>query len=496
MITVRIAQVDYEQLAAHLHRGDDDEHAAFLYAGRMDAPGGGARLLVREVVPVADEHFGPSDRGGYRQVSGAAVARAAMHCEEYGLHLIWAHNHPGATRHVAFSEPDRATHRRAHPGLIELSGGRAVTSLVLGTSAVAGEFWHPDGTISNIRHVDVVGARTERLTAAPRLAGRASARFARQALMFGAAGQQALRETTVAVLGAGGGGSLVVQGVAHLGVGHIIVIDFDVVSVSNLSRIVGASPGDARRGRLKIEVMKRMVAAIDPEIEITAIPGDVFYAADARRIANADFIFGATDSMTARFALNCLSHQFLIPAIQIGAKVVCDPASGDIQLAYAMERTIDFAGGCLECAGAIDPDALHREQLSVEARAAQRYLDDEEPIEDPSVITLNSIAASMALTDFQISQTGLAPVGSRWHHRIHHVIERELRVREPDSRPGCRWCDRHAPNAVLGAGDEIPLPLRPGSPPRPDVRSMRRRTGLRQLLARLGPALRAPTETQ
>ena len=468
--SARISQADYERLHHQLFPGDGDEHAAFLYAGRMDAPGGG-RLLVRDVVPVAQHDFGPSDRGGYRQVAAPAVARAAMHCEQHGLHLMWAHSHPGARDHVAFSEPDLATHRRAHPGLIRLSGGRAVTSLVFGQSAAAGEVWLPGGHVQRLAHLDVVGARHERLTATPRTAGPAAARFARQVQMFGAAGQAALRGSTVAVFGAGGGGSLLIQGLAHLGVGRIIVIDFDIVSLSNLSRIVGATLADVRRRRLKIAVMQRLIASVDSEITVDAIAGDITYTDDARHAAEADFLFGATDTMLARYALNVISHQYLIPAIQVGAKVVSDPETGEVQVAYAMERPIDFSGGCLECAGAIDPQALHAEQLDEDARAAQRYVDEPEvTITDPSVISLNSLASSMALTDFQLSITGLAAAGTRLTHRIHHVLERAVREREVTVRSGCRWCDRAASGSVLASGDAVPLPLRPGSPFRPSTR--------------------------
>jgi hypothetical protein len=164
--SARIAQRDYEQLVAHLHPGDGDEHAAFLYAGEM-ATTADQRLLVRRVVPVDDRDFGPSDRGGYRQVAAHAIARAAIECEAEGLRLIWAHSHPGAVRHVGFSGPDRASHERAHPHMIDMTGGRSVASLVLGTESVAGEVWLPDGTVSTLDHLNVVGARSARLTASP-----------------------------------------------------------------------------------------------------------------------------------------------------------------------------------------------------------------------------------------------------------------------------------------------------------------------------------------
>jgi hypothetical protein len=473
--SARIAQRDYEQLVAHLHPGDGDEHAAFLYAGEM-ATTADQRLLVRRVVPVDDRDFGPSDRGGYRQVAAHAIARAAIECEAEGLRLIWAHSHPGAVRHVGFSGPDRASHERAHPHMIDMTGGRSVASLVLGTESVAGEVWLPDGTVSTLDHLNVVGARSARLTASPVSSADTSARFARQVLMFGADGQARLRSMTVAVVGAGGGGSLLVQSLAHLGVGRIIIIDFDRVDITNLSRIVGATPKDARRRRLKVQVLRRLVRSIDPDIDVVTIAGDITYEADARVLLGADFIFSATDTQFARFAVNAICHQYLIPGAQVGAKVVCD-SEGAVQLAYAMHRPIDLAGACLECGGAIDQDAPRREQLDDAERRAQAYVNAPAlgDIVDPSVITLNSAAVAMAMLDFQLSATNMFPPRTRLTQRIYHAPERTLRERPAPARAGCRWCDRHLDGGSFARGDDHPLPLRPGSPPRPSSRGLAER---------------------
>jgi molybdopterin/thiamine biosynthesis adenylyltransferase len=278
--------------------------------------------------------------------------------------------------------------------------------------------------------------------------------------MFGVAGQTTLRRMTVAVVGAGGGGSLLVQALAHLGVGHIVIVDFDRVELTNLSRIVGAIPDDARRRRLKIDVLRRMVESIDREIEVTATAGDITYRDDALCLLAADFIFSATDTQFARYAVNAICHQYLIPGAQIGAKVVSD-RTGAVRLAYAAYRPIDLAGPCLECAGAIDPDALRREQLDENERRAQNYVGLE--VADPSIITLNSTAAAMAMLDFQFAATGLFEPNTQLTHRVYHAPERALRTRSTVSRAGCRWCDRELAGASFGRGDDLPLPLRPGA---------------------------------
>ncbi len=465
--SARITQRDYEVLQRHLHQPDREEHAAFLYAGEMPTLDG-TRLLIRCVIPIEAKDFGPSNLGAYRQVSSRATTRAAIECEAEGLRLMWAHSHPCARDRVGFSPDDLATHARAHPHLIDMTGGRAVASMVMGQRSMAGEVWTPGGGVARLQHLDVVGARMGRLASAPvSREWKAPDRFARQVLMFGPDGQRKLRAMTVGVVGAGGGGSLLVQALAHLGVGRIIVIDFDRVEITNLSRIVGATPRDARRRGLKVDVARRLVKSIDPSIEVIASSGDVTTAGDAQILLAADFIFSATDTQFARYAVNAICHQYLIPGAQVGAKVVAG-ADGGLDLAYAMYRPIDLSGACLECGGAIDGDALRREQLGEQERRAQDYVGvlqgPEDDVVDPSVITLNSVSVALAMLDFQFTVTGAFEPGTRLRQRIYHAPERELREREGRPRPGCRWCDRHAPSGAFGRGADQPLPL---SRPRP-----------------------------
>ena len=87
---------------------------------------------------------------------------------------------------------------------------------------------------------------------------------------------------------------------------------------------------------------------------------------------------------------------------------------------------------CLHCMGAIPEAALTAEQLSDGERRAQRYVDDldaegDDQLDDPSVITLNAIAASLAATEFLFMFTGrLAPVPlvSRVYYPQTHEVAR------------------------------------------------------------------------
>jgi hypothetical protein len=327
----------------------------------------------------------------------------------------------------------RQDHERMHPHLLDMTHDRPVAGLVFGESSVAGEIWLPNAEPMRLDSMRVVGPHLRDLRPEPLEAEPAEGRFARQVLLFGDAGQAILRRMTVAIAGAGGGGSLIAESLAHLGVGRIIVIDFDRVSESNLSRVVGATPEDAARGRLKIEVLEDLVARIDPTVAVTPIYGDITYTDDALRLAEADFAFLATDTTFARYAFNAITHQYLIPGIQVGSKVSGDDATGAIELIHVMERPLTLAGACLDCSGAINRTQLRREQLTDAERQAQDYVQGAgaEAVEDPSVITLNAISTSLATTDFLLMVTGLLAT-DELEHRAYYPQTRELRRRPYD----------------------------------------------------------------
>lgn len=459
--TAVITEADFETLRTVLLRPDGAEHAAFLYAGVADA-GERRRLLVRRVVPVADENFGPSPAGTEWQIAPRALAHAARECDEAGLALIWAHSHPLVRHRVGLSPQDRTTIVRAHPHLLDLVHGRPVAALVLGHESAAGEVWTADGAVE-LTAVRVVGRHIRDVRPSPATLSGQDARFARQVLLFGEAGQEVLRGLHVAVVGVGGGGSLIVQSLAHLGVGTLTALDYDRVDDSNLSRIVGAEPADARARTLKVDVMRRMVERIDPTIAFEGIKADITRREDARRAAEADFVFLATDTMLARFAFNAISSQFLVPGIVVGAKIVAGPG-GRLELVHVVDRPVLPGGPCLECAGAIEPDQLWLEQVSESERRAQRYAEGpgEEAIAEPSVITLNSIATSLATTDFLLLATGLMPAGADLSALSYYPLERALRRRSGQRVAGCRWCDPSARDTRFAAGDLVPLPLVPG----------------------------------
>ena len=97
--------------------------------------------------------------------------------------------------------------------------------------------------------------------------------------------------------------------------------------------------------------------------------------------------------------------------------------------------------------GVIPADALAEEQLSAGERCAERYIDadgeDGEALEDPSVLTLNSISAALAATDFLFMVTGPARRG-------------DLEPASFTRRPGSCVSDRFTPSRVAASATRRP----------------------------------------
>jgi hypothetical protein len=453
-----ITRTDFERLAQHLFQGGREEHAAFLLAG-VARCGRGRRLLIREVIPVADSDF-VAEAGCYR-IAPRATARAARRAHDLDLALVWAHSHPGSGRHAGFSAQDMRTIAASHPSLLDITG-TTVGAFVFGENAVAGEVWTPGEAPARLGALRVLGSRVLDLDdgTAQHPIGNIDARHSRQILMFGDAGQARLRSLKVAVVGVGGGGSLIVEQLARLGVGEIWLIDFDRVSRSNLSRIVGSRALDALLHRRKVLVARRLIRRIDPTIIVRAIAASASTAEVAAELAHLDALFVATDTALGRHAANALSYQYMIPAFQVGAKVQTGE-DGQVSTIHTAVRIAMPGHPCWHCQGAIPADLLHQEQLGELERNAQNYLGGGEDIADPSVISLNAIPVGVAVTDFLLMFCGLLPDNADLSARIWNPLERRAARRPSRRRPGCGWCDQTGPMSAFGRGDSWPLPLPP-----------------------------------
>ena len=461
-VSLRLPSDLAAQLLSQLFRDDDEEHGAVIGAAVVETSRG-IRLLGRRLY-LADDgiDYVPGEHG-HRMLTPDFVLNCALACAKEGLAYLAVHNHAGDAS-VAFSCDDMASHRRGYPALLDILEGPPVGALVFAEQAVAGDIWLSRSDQKELDHAVVIGNTLEKLYPSPRKVHAAEAQYDRQVRLFGDRGQEILSAQKVGIIGAGGAGSLINEYLARLGVGSIVIVDYDRIDDTNNPRVVGSRPRDLNprilpltsarllrwKPSFKVAIADRVARDANTAIRYEAIVGNVTEAAVAERLIDCDAIFLAADSMQARLVVNALCQQYLIPTWQVGAKVVND-AEGTIQDVFSVVRPLVPGQSCLWCNELIDPKRLAEEAATPKQRAAQRYVQD---VPDPSVITLNAVACAHAVDQYLFSTLGLQDLPDKIHWMKYLPMTNDRVVEVPRRSPECPEC-----HGRLGAGRLRSLPL-------------------------------------
>lgn len=129
-------------------------------------------------------------------------------------------------------------------------------------------------------------------------------RFSRQILMprFDIAGQEALKSAHVVVVGSGGLGCPVALYLGAAGVGHLTLVDDDVIELANLQRQVAFAT--AQIGAPKAKTLADRVRSINPDVSISVVNRRLDQEGFADKVANASLALDCSDNFATRFALN------------------------------------------------------------------------------------------------------------------------------------------------------------------------------------------------
>ena len=136
-------------------------------------------------------------------------------------------------------------------------------------------------------------------------------RYSRHILLeeIGIEGQQRILDAHVLVIGAGGLGSPVALYLGSAGVGHITLVDHDVVDITNLQRQIAHCV--ARVGQPKTESAAAAIAALNPEVRVEVIAQRADAALLDTLVAQADLVVDCCDNFATRHAVNaaCVQHR-------------------------------------------------------------------------------------------------------------------------------------------------------------------------------------------
>ncbi|RLM25746.1 molybdopterin-synthase adenylyltransferase MoeB [Brenneria alni] len=149
----------------------------------------------------------------------------------------------------------------------------------------------------------------------PELSNEETLRYNRQIVLrgFDFDGQEKLKAARILVVGLGGLGCAAAQYLAAAGVGHLTLLDFDTVSLSNLQRQI--LHRDARIGMAKVASARIALTEINPHLSLDTVNASLDDEALCTLVENHDAVLDCTDNLTIRDRLNRIGFHLKKPLI-------------------------------------------------------------------------------------------------------------------------------------------------------------------------------------
>lgn len=138
--------------------------------------------------------------------------------------------------------------------------------------------------------------------------------FCREELLIGKEAIEKLKNAKVIVYGIGGVGSYTCEALARAGVGHFILVDQDIISISNLNRQIHATRNTI--GKVKTEVMRERILSIYPEAKVEIYDGREIEGGEENLIDDSiSYVVDAVDTVTIKLKLVVKAKELGIPII-------------------------------------------------------------------------------------------------------------------------------------------------------------------------------------
>lgn len=326
-VTLTLTRAQHALLSDHLLPGDGLEAIALALCGRA-ASGETHRLLVHEIVPIphdacmvrkADQVTWPTD----------LLLPLLQKATKRGMAIMKIHSHPGGG--AKFSSVDDRSDAVLFPSIHAAidDGLPHASAIMLPDGRIMGRVHHDDGQHSSIDCVSVIGGdltfwhSDETAQDVPEFA-------LRHAQAFGQGTFQRLRHLSIAVVGCSGTGSVVIDQLARLGVGRLVLVDPDLVEEKNLNRILNTVRADI--GQPKVKVLGAFIDRLGLGTTVEAIQSDLSHPDALKAVASCDVVIGCMDSVDGRDLLNRIATFYLQPYFDVGVRLDADGQGGVDQI--------------------------------------------------------------------------------------------------------------------------------------------------------------------
>ncbi len=414
---------------------------------------GTGRLLARSLHWVPDHAY--ERRTAHEMVIASdGYTEALAFAEDDSSVPLWVHTHPGGV--PVRSAKDEEVDRLIADVFRLRSGANCYGTVIVSPApkglALTGTLQEAECMPTEIDRFWMVGDKWRLQPAFGRPESSDSGLFDRNIRAFGEPVQRMIGRLRIGVVGCGGTGSAIAEQLVRLGARHLLLVDADTLSASNVTRVYGSTPADV--GKPKTEVLAAHLHRIAPDLDCELVEGRCTSQGVAKSLAKADLIFGCTDDNAGRLVLSRLCYWFLTPVIDMGVLLTSD-ADGTLDGIHGRVTVLTPGTACLLCRGRID---LARAAAETQAPEEHQRLEAEGYAPalggvEPAVVTFTTMTAALAVSELleRLVGYGASPRPSEVLLRGH---DREISTNTALPTPG-HYC--HPDSGKLGRGSTEPF---------------------------------------
>ena len=403
-VSLSLSGDQHEKLRHVLFPGDGKEAVAILLCGQCRGKRR-YRLCVREIHKVP--------QAAYRARTEALVTWETEHivpmlecAAENKLSVIKVHSHPNG--YPSFSHTDDESDQKLipmvrgwvesdipHGSVVMLPGGE-----MFGRLLQSGDAFEP------IECVSVAGddlhfwyANAAENTDRPGF-------LASYEQIFDEGTIQRLRRLSIAVVGASGTGSPVIEQLVRLGVGEIIIVDDDHMEDRNVNRILNSTMRDVRKKHAKVDVQAKAIERMGLGTRVIRMNRNLWDPEVVRAVAQCDVLFGCMDTIDGRYLLNRLATYYTLPYFDIGIRLLpSEEKEEGIREVCGSVHYLQPGCSSLVSRGVFTMEhvrqaGLRRKDPVAHAQQVEEGYIDGVPEHRPAVISVNMYGASLAVNEF------------------------------------------------------------------------------------------------
>lgn len=387
----------HQELKNHLHCGDGLEALAFALCGRLNHKNDDF-LLVHKLYLIPYDKCERTENTVSWQTIDVEHLLEEAHVKGFGLVKFHSHFVNDSNFSLLDDKSDNSFFDSVYGWLDD--GLPHASVIMYPDGSLKGRVINNDLIFKVVEKMSIVGENLKMFSSS--LDADVQKAFKRNAQAFGLKTVSTLKSMKIGVIGCSGTGSPLIQMLYRLGVGELVIIDPDVMGFENLNRIVSSKTSDADRKKLKVDVIKDHINAVDIGTKVKTYSCLLQESRDAlNELASCDFLYGCMDSVEGRHYLNLISTDYLVPMIDIGVKLVADGKGGIDSIIGNIHYVIPNSKTLLERGvytnGQLSAESLRR--ISQEEYNNRQAYFENAVVESPAVISINTMCSSTAVNE-------------------------------------------------------------------------------------------------